>query len=84
MYELTRVELLRDLVKQTIHEIVVHPENEPLASVRQSVARHVPKHERPGARALIIEERKRLHEGALARHGVRPSEDAAWKAAHQH
>jgi hypothetical protein len=48
------------------------------------VARHVPEHERPSVPALIIEELKRLHEGVLARYGLRPSEFAAWKAVHQH
>jgi fido (protein-threonine AMPylation protein) len=74
----------RDLIKQTIREIVIHPENDPLASIQQSVARHVPKHEQPGVQALIVEELKRLHEGVLARYGLRPSEYAAWKAVHRH
>lgn len=74
----------RDLIKQTIREIVIHPENEPLASIQRSVACHVPEHEKPSVQALIIEELKRLHEGVLARYGVRPSEYAAWKTVHRH
>ena len=39
---------------------------------------------RPGSRAavqsLIVDELRRLHEGVLARYGLRPSEFAAWKA----
>jgi hypothetical protein len=34
--------------------------------------------------ALIVEELRRLHEGVLARYGLRPSEYAAWKALHGH
>lgn len=34
--------------------------------------------------ALIIEELKRINEGVLARYGLRPSEDEAWKAIHMH
>lgn len=74
----------RDLIKQTIREIVIHTENEPLASIQRSVARHVPEHEQSSVQALIVEELKRLHEGVLARYGLRPSEYAAWKAVHRH
>jgi hypothetical protein len=74
----------RDLVKQTVREIVLHPEREPLASIQQSVARHVREHEQPSVQALIVEELKRLHEGVLARYGLRPSEYEAWKAVHRH
>jgi hypothetical protein len=31
-------------------------------------------------RVLIVEQLERLHEGVLARYGLRPSEFAAWKA----
>jgi hypothetical protein len=74
----------RDLIKQTIREIVIHAEDEPLASIRRAVARHVPEHEQPSVQALIVEELKRLHEGVLARYGLRPSEYVAWKAVHRH
>ena len=74
----------RDLIKQTIRDIVIHPESEPLASIQRSVARHVPEHERPSVQSLIVEELKRLHEGVLARYGLRPSEYAAWKSVHRH
>lgn len=71
----------RDLIKQTIREVVMHPELEPLASIQQAVARHVPGNEQSQAQALIIEELKRLHEGVLARYGLRPSEFTAWRMA---
>jgi hypothetical protein len=44
----------------------------------------VPEHEQPSVQALIVEELKRLHEGVLARYGLRPSAYAAWKAVHRH
>jgi len=72
----------RDLIKGTIREIVLHVENEPLAQIRRTVARHVPEHEQPSVQALIVEELRRLHEGVLARYGLRPSDYAAWKAVH--
>lgn len=74
----------RDLIKQTILEIVIHPEGEPLASIQQSVTLNVPEHEQPSVQALIVKELKRLHEGVLARYGLRPSKYAAWKAIHRH
>jgi Fic family protein len=116
VYEMTRVELLRDLyvwayerstqeylvikqdlaepdplrlawrdfIKQRIREIVTHPELDPFSSIQQSVARHVPEQKQPDVQALIVEELRRLHEGGLARYGLRPSDYAAWKAVHAH
>ena len=115
VYELTRVELLRDLyvwayerstqeyltikqdlaepdplrlawrdfIKQTIREVIIHPECDPFASIQQSVMEHIPEHEQANLQALIIEELKRLHEGVLARYGVRMSEYTAWKASQE-
>ena len=116
VYEMTRVELLRDLyvwayerstqeylaikqdlaepdplrlawrdvIKQTIRDVVTHPEQEPLHHIQRSVAARIPAHEQASVQALIVEELRRLHEGVLARHGLRPSEYAAWKAKHGH
>jgi len=116
VYEMTRVELLRDLyvwayerstqeylairqelaepdplrlawrdfVKRTVREVVTHPELDPLSCVRRSVAARVPEDAQPNVQALIVEELRRLHEGVLARYGLRPSEFMAWKAVHGH
>ena len=116
VYEMTRVELLRDLyvwsyerstqeylaikqdlaepdplclawrdfIKQTIRDVVTHPEHDPLSSIQQAVTERVPKHEQPNVQALIVEELRRLHEGVLARYGLRPSEYTIWKAKHGH
>lgn len=112
VYEMTRVELLRDLfvwayerstqeylalkqdlaepdplrlawrdfIKQTIRDIITHPSLEPLGCIQRAVAEHVPAVEQAGVLALTIEELRRLHEGVLARYGVRPSEYMVWKA----
>ena len=50
----------------------------PLSTTCVSLA--VPAAERASVQALIIEELKRLHEGVLARYGLRPSEYLAWRA----
>jgi hypothetical protein len=114
VYEMTRVELLRDLyvwayerstqeylaikqdlaepdplrlawrdfIKKTLHEVVTHPDLDPLFCIQQAVMKHVPEQERVSVQALIVEEFRRLHEGVLARYGLRPSEYATWKAVH--
>lgn len=112
VYEMTRVELLRDLyiwayerstqeylvikqelaepdplrlawrgfIKHTIHAVVTHPEREAFSSIQQAVAKRIPKEEQASVQALIVEELQRLHEGVLARYGLRPSEYSSWKA----
>lgn len=116
VYEMTRVELLRDLyiwayerstqeylaikqdlaepdplrlawrelIKKTIREIVTHPELDPLSCIQRAVAEYVPEREQPEVQALIVEELRRLHEGVLARYGLRPSEFMSWKSRHGH
>lgn len=70
----------RDFIKQTIREVITWPELEPLSSIQRAVAERVPEFEQEGVQALIVEELRRLHEGVLARYGLRPSEYKAWKA----
>ncbi|WP_416052070.1 Fic family protein [Cupriavidus basilensis] len=114
LYEMTRVELLRDLyvwsyerstqeylaikqalaepdparlawrelIKQTIREVVTHPGQDALSLIHLAVMADVPQAERSNVQALIVEELRRLHEGVLARYGLRPSEFAAWQTAH--
>jgi len=116
VYEMTRVELLRDLyvwayerstqkyqaikqdlaepdplrlawrdfIKPTIRGVITQPELDPLSSIQRSVAQRIPEHGQPYVRALLVEELRRLHEGVLARYGLRPSEYAAWKALRGH
>jgi len=111
VYEMTRVELLRDLyvwsyerstqeylaikqdlaepdplrfawrdfTKQTIREVILFPEKEPLECIQQAVTLQVPVTEQSDVQSLIVEELKRLHEGVLARYGLRPSEFNDWK-----
>ena len=116
VYEMTRVELLRDLyvwayerstqeylaikqdlaepdplrlawrdfMKQVIREVVTDPELDPLTHIQRVVAARVSAQEQPNVQALIVEELRRLHEGVLARYGLRPSEYVAWKTVHGH
>ena len=116
VYEMTRVELLRDLyvwayerstqeylaikqelaepdpirlawrglIKQAIQDVVTQPDRDPLTSIQQATEARVPESERDNVQALIVEELRRLHEGVLARYGLKPSEFAIWKARHKH
>lgn len=72
----------RDLIKQTIRDIVLHPELDPLSCIVRTVSEQVPKPEQPDVQALVVDELRRLHEGVLARYGLRPSDYTLWKAAH--
>ncbi|WP_426414764.1 Fic family protein [Aestuariirhabdus sp. LZHN29] len=73
----------RDFIKQTIHLVVTNPEQDPYAVIQQAVKAQIPESEQKDLQALVIEELRRLHEGVLARYGLRPSELSAWKAEHQ-
>jgi len=55
--------------------------NNTLSLIGQAVVQQVPSADRDNVQALIVEELRRLHEGVLARYGLRPSELAAWKTA---
>ncbi|RJF92049.1 Fic family protein [Noviherbaspirillum saxi] len=70
----------RDIIKQTIRDVVTRPETDALSLIRQAVKSAVPDPDRDNVQALIVEELRRLHEGVLARYGLRPSELAAWKS----
>ncbi|MCX7256324.1 MAG: Fic family protein [Polaromonas sp.] len=114
VYELTRVELLRDLyvwayerstqeylairqelaepdpmrlayrelIKQTVRGVVQHLDADTLGAIGRAMLQ-VPQVDRDQVQALVVQELRRLHEGVLARYGLRPSELAAWKAAQQ-
>ncbi|MCK5893996.1 MAG: Fic family protein [Endozoicomonadaceae bacterium] len=73
----------RDFIKKTIHLVVTSPEQDPYAVIQQVVKTQIPEAVQKNLQALIIEELRRLHEGVLARYGLRPSEFSAWKAVHQ-
>lgn len=58
----------------------MHPDRDPLEAVRRSVVGRVAGTDLDNVEALIIEELRRLHEGVLARYGLRPSEFSQWQA----
>lgn len=69
----------RDLIKQTIRDVVTQTDTDSLGVIKQIIDAQVPEAVREHVQALVIEELRRLHEGVLARYGLRPSEYLAWK-----
>jgi len=113
VYELTRVELLRDLyvwayerstqeylaikqdlaepdpirlafrdvIKQTVYQVVINYKQDPINVIHRELDKHVKDSQnRSSIEALIIDELRRLHEGVLARYGLRPSDYIVWKS----
>jgi len=68
----------RDLIKQTVREVVQQPLAGPLQVIGRALA-SVQQAHRADVQALTVQELQHLHEGVLARYGLRPSEWATWK-----
>ena len=92
VYEMTRIELLRDLYVWTyqrsaqeylaIKQELAEPNPLRLAwrdLIKQVVKQKIPDHEQGNLQALIVQELGRLHEGVLARYAPRPSELRHWQ-----
>jgi hypothetical protein len=69
----------RDLIKQMVRTVVQQPQADPLQLIAQLLA-PLPLADRADLQALMVQELQRLHEGVLARYGLRPSELTNWKA----
>ncbi len=110
VYELTRIELLRDLylwayerstqeylaikqelaepdpmrlawrqrIRETVRQVVLQADSNPLDVIRNNLTDLASEEERKEVADLIIEELRRLHEGVLARYGLRPAEFQHW------
>jgi hypothetical protein len=70
----------RDLIKQTVRDIVRQPQADVLHCI-DAATQAVPSAVRAMVHALVVQEMQRLHEGTLARYGLRPSELIAWHTA---
>ena len=73
----------RDFIKNTIRLVVTNPKQDPYAVIQRAINSGIPEADRQDVQALVIDELRRLHEGALARYGLRPSEFLDWKAEHR-
>lgn len=68
----------RDLIKSTVREVVLHANRDAFEVIQHAVQSKVEEQDQAEVQALIIEELRRIHEGVLARYGLRPSEYQAW------
>ena len=112
VYELTRIELLRDLylwayerstqeyiaikhdivepdplrlthrdfIRKTLQAIVSQPKHDPLQLMAQALEHYTTdESERTQIEGILIDELRRLHEGVLARYGLRLAEYQRWR-----
>jgi Fic family protein len=111
VYEMTRVELLRDLyvwayerstqeylvvkqdlvepdpqrlfyreiIKKTVASVVLNYQQDAIEIINQSLKNQVKQIDQDSVQSLIIEELRRLHEGVLARYGLRRTDFKKWK-----
>ena len=70
----------REVIKQSVREVVRQPEQAPLDVIAECLSQHELGADRDNVEALVIEELRRLHEGVLARYGLRPSELSEWQS----
>ena len=63
-------------------QVVLQPQADPLSVIEQAVRQDVPQGEQANVQALVVEELRRIHEGVLARYGLRPSDYTLWRARH--
>ena len=70
----------RDVIKQTVRAVVMRPGADAMTLMTQAVAARVPEPNRAAVLSITVDELRRLHEGVLARYGLRLSEFAAWRA----
>ena len=73
----------RDVIKRVLGEVVRSAETDPLGLIHSKVAQLAAEVDRENVQAMIIDELRRLHEGALARYGLRPSEFLRWRERQQ-
>jgi prophage maintenance system killer protein len=69
----------RDEIKKVVRDIVLNPEQHPIDMIQAFIANLPDDHERIELQSLLIEELRQIHEGVLARYGLRPSQWEKWK-----
>ncbi len=72
-----------DFIKNTIRELILNCEPEALSYIKNCVKQNIAIQEQAEVQALIIQELRRLHEGVLARYGLRPAQYETWKVKYQ-
>ena len=71
----------RELIKKTIREVVLNSQADSIQIIERTITEAVSQSEQEAVMALIVEELRRLHEGVLARYGLKPSDYQKWRSA---
>ena len=69
----------RETIKRVVRDVVLNAESDTFSQLRKLVIEWVDEADQEEVQALIVDEIRRLHEGVLARYGLRPSEWLAWQ-----
>ena len=69
----------RNLIKKVVNKIVLQPDADPLELIERLLPEDMQDSDRSDLSSVIIEELRRLHEGVLARYGLRPSQFKRWQ-----
>ena len=69
----------REVIKQAVRDAVMQPSADPLAAMRTTVEQAVPSTDRDDVQFIIADELQRLHEGVLARYGLRLDAFRRWR-----
>lgn len=69
----------RQEIRKIVYEVVTRADEDSLAVIDSRVAALRNEVDRQNLRAMVIDELRRLHEGTLARYGLRPSELQRWR-----
>ncbi|MGV7959953.1 hypothetical protein QPK13_02155 [Photorhabdus tasmaniensis] len=73
----------RNTVKQIVYQVIVTLEMDSIEVIDKLISNQLSPSERDTLKTLVIEELRRLHEGVLARYGLRPSQFEEWKGKHR-
>lgn len=72
----------REITKRVVRAVILTPEREPIDLITELLSSEVDidiSKDKENILTLIIEELRRIHEGVLARYGLRPSQLAVWE-----
>lgn len=71
----------RTLIKDAVRAVVLQPDADAQTVLDRALPADLALTDGQALRALILDELRRLHEGVLARYGLRPSQLKAWQSA---
>ncbi|MDF1655427.1 MAG: Fic family protein [Coxiellaceae bacterium] len=69
----------RDTIKQAVFEVVTHPNKSNQHIIKRILTKHVNRSEQEKVKEQVLNELQHLHEGNIARYGLRPKQLQAWR-----